>query len=527
MSALDNALTAIGPFGKNALRSWFFQQLATTNGVRDWSAFDRTLAAARAHGYKVIATLIDQWGDCGATNGLGYGYKTAAWYEGGYEQPDPSATVSYRDWVQEVVARYKDNPTILAWQLVNEPEVGSCDDVNESTAQGILSSFATDVAGVIKLIDPNHLVSLGTIGGGQCGTSGPDYRTVMSIPTLDLCEYHDYTPSQLIPGDQFNGLALRIEQCNALNKPLLVGVGVKPSDAGGTLAGRASLVDSKLCAQLTAGVAGALLWAWDQPDPFDIVSGDPVLGVLTPWSDPGHTCTPPSAPSNVVAAAGDGSAVIGWLPPTSNGGSVIQSYTVTVAPGGQSTTVGPDQTSATVGGLVDGQAYTFTVAATNAAGTSNPTPASASVTPTVGYPFPVVVSGTIDPGGTVTSDPNGTGPTPQTPVTAAVTVPFGGDVGLTVGGISKRRRPATSSWARRSESTLRLRRSICPCSSCSRSTHRRWERSPLTRSASSGARAADRRRRCPRVQAARALLVPTRASSAGRCLPAAICSWRC
>ena len=62
------------------LRAWFFQQLATTDGQRDWTAFDRTLATARAHGYRVVATLIDQWGNCGAANGQGYGYKDAAWY---------------------------------------------------------------------------------------------------------------------------------------------------------------------------------------------------------------------------------------------------------------------------------------------------------------------------------------------------------------------------------------------------------------------------------------------------------------
>src|SRR5881394_453461 len=131
--------------------------------------FDRTLATARAHGYKVVATLADQWGDCGVSNVAGYGYKDKNWYVSGYTQPDASVPVSYRDWVQEVVSRYKDDPTILAWQLVNEPEVlnqngGDCGAVPESTAETILASFASDVSGLVKSIDPNHLVSLGTIG---------------------------------------------------------------------------------------------------------------------------------------------------------------------------------------------------------------------------------------------------------------------------------------------------------------------------------------------------------------------------
>ena len=316
-SILGDSLTAIGP-GANAIRAWFFQNLATSNGSRDWTAFDRTLATARAHGYKVIATLGNQWADCDQ----GYGYKNTSWYQSGYTQPDPAGTVSYRDWVQEIVSRYKDDPTILAWQILNEPEVlpykgADCSNVPESTAESLLQAFASDISGLIKSIDPNHLVSLGTIGSGQCGAQFTDYKQVMSIPTLDLCEFHDYTPGQPIPGDQYNGLQFRIDECNELNKPLLVGeLGVKPSDVGGTLADRASTVGSKLCAQLGAGAAGELLWAWNKDgstlDNYDIGPGDPVLSVLSPWSDATHTCAPRDTTPPVVTGVAD-------RPPDTNG----------------------------------------------------------------------------------------------------------------------------------------------------------------------------------------------------------------
>ena len=278
---LDRSLTAIGS-GKEAFRAWFFQSLATTGGQRDWSAFDHTLAVARAHGVKVIATLANQWADCEPAAG----YKSDAWYTGGYMQPDPGGTVSYRDWVAEVVTRYRNDPTILAWQLVNEAEVKpGINDVCSTNAAAILKAFAADVSGEMKSLDPNHLVSLGTMGGGQCGAQGAEYQDVYSVATIDLCEYHDYQPNAPMPGDQWNGLQVRIDQCNALSKPLFVGeTGIIPNDVGGTLDGRAAALDAKLHAQFGAGIAGVLEWAWSalgsRLDTYDVGAKDPVLKVL-------------------------------------------------------------------------------------------------------------------------------------------------------------------------------------------------------------------------------------------------------
>jgi mannan endo-1,4-beta-mannosidase len=274
--ALDTALTAIGP-GAEVFRSWFFQSLATTGGKRDWAAFDHTLAVARAHGVKVIVTLGNQWGSCEGSQ-----YKWASWYTGGYKtQVLPSTTVSYRAWVAEVVSRYKNDPTIAMWQLMNEAEV-KLDNTSTCAPAADLVGFATDVSGLIKSIDPNHLISLGTMGAGQCGSQNSDYQKINAVANIDVCEYHDYGhETEALPAH----LVSDISACNALNKPIFVGeAGIKSTSVGGTFAARAAAFEAKMSAQLKAGVKGFLVWSWNNAAPttgnWPVGPGDPAIKVV-------------------------------------------------------------------------------------------------------------------------------------------------------------------------------------------------------------------------------------------------------
>lgn len=305
----------------NAIRIWAFQLF--TADATDFSRLDFVLSEAAAHNIKVIPVLENQWADC--TVG---GYKLDAWYSSGYKAPYGSYSLAYHDpasppsaptdYVGKIVERYRDDPRILMWQLMNEAEIktsgGGC-----GSAQ-TLRDFASDVSAYVKAIDSNHLVSLGTIGGGQCGASGGDYQTLHAVSTIDLCEYHDYgQPAAPIPGDEWNGLQVRIDQCNALNKPLFVGEsGIHAcGDPDGPLCGhpfcdapnvcytkqqRADFFEAKMDAFLnTSAGVGYLIWTYrdnylmgqaDNDPTFRFTSTDPLAGVISGFGDADVDGTP-------------------------------------------------------------------------------------------------------------------------------------------------------------------------------------------------------------------------------------------
>ena len=103
--------------------------------------------------------------------------------------------------------------------------------------------------------------------------------------------------------------------------------------------------------------------------------------------------TLPGAPRNISASAGNASATVSWVAPTSNGGSAITGYTITPYLGATAqppTTV--SGTSATINGLTNGAVYTFRVAAVNAIGAGT-TANSGTVTPSGVPEAPTNVTG--------------------------------------------------------------------------------------------------------------------------------------
>ncbi|WP_286175932.1 peroxidase family protein [Arthrobacter sp. NEB 688] len=93
---------------------------------------------------------------------------------------------------------------------------------------------------------------------------------------------------------------------------------------------------------------------------------------------------PPLAPTALVGARGDASALLSWTPPSDTGGLPITGYQLQVRTGTtvvETRTLTGAPTSTTVTGLTNGTTYSFRLAAVNAVGASAVSTASNTVTP--------------------------------------------------------------------------------------------------------------------------------------------------
>jgi len=279
-ATLNSVLQDAKNSGATAIRTWFYQSYYDLNAQGasikpTWTAFDRVLNTAAAYGLEVIPVLVNEWQSCEppSTN------KNLGFFQSGYTLPNSYGyPLSFQTYAMTVAKHYAHKKQIAFWQLGNEMQNDTptgCDSYAESAGAAALRSFADNMTAEIKSVDPNHLVSLGTAGGGECGLSTTDYQYV-NAGAVDICDYHDYNNvTQAMPDDGYNRLAQRIAQCGALNKPIAVtesGIAADADTNGqdtgtitvATLQNRATFFQAKLNAAFKAGVAGYVLWEKEQ-----------------------------------------------------------------------------------------------------------------------------------------------------------------------------------------------------------------------------------------------------------------------
>ena len=237
---------------------------------RDWSRYDLIFAEARARGIKIVATLDSHWGSCS-----GEGVRPPKWYCLGYRQPGKNGLPSQWEHVRDAARRYRDEPALLMWQIINE---GQCDD-----AEALLA-YAADLSSLLKHHDPNHLVSFGTMGDDRHrpGAEGSAYARLHQLPTIDVVESHEYPLEGAPPG---TWLEAPLRNCltvgDTYDKPCMIGEIGMTALTPEAKARRAELVTARIRELFRQGAQAVMIWSYRSGDwQKDIDPTDPLYDAI-------------------------------------------------------------------------------------------------------------------------------------------------------------------------------------------------------------------------------------------------------
>lgn len=119
------------------------------------------------------------------------GYPAYMNFVGEFVRSD-SAKVLYANYVKDVISRtnrytgvrYIDDPTIMSWQIGNEPRAF----LQENKAD--FAEWMSSAAALIKSLDPNHLVSTGSEGKWGCEGDMDLFEKIHSDSNVDYMNIH-------------------------------------------------------------------------------------------------------------------------------------------------------------------------------------------------------------------------------------------------------------------------------------------------------------------------------------------------
>ncbi len=80
--------------------------------------------------------------------------------------------------------RYIDDPAIMSWQIGNEPRAFSRE------ALPAFEKWLSEASALIRELDPNHLISIGSEGSWGCENDYACYERICSDNNIDYCNVH-------------------------------------------------------------------------------------------------------------------------------------------------------------------------------------------------------------------------------------------------------------------------------------------------------------------------------------------------
>jgi mannan endo-1,4-beta-mannosidase len=236
--------------GSNSLRGkadgiyfqyWDGDSPAYNDGPDGLQKLDYVLASARTHGIRLIIPLTNNWNDFGGMD------QYVRWAGGSFHDDfytNPVIRGWYQDWISHVLNRvnsltgvaYKDDPTVMAWELGNEPRCLSAGAYPRSPncTPATLTNWADATSRHLKSVDRNHLVGVGDEGffcdnpadpdwTRNCG-EGVDTLAFTRLPSIDLMSLHLYPDgwNKDLPWT-YDWIRRHVREADQVGKPVLWG----------------------------------------------------------------------------------------------------------------------------------------------------------------------------------------------------------------------------------------------------------------------------------------------------------------
>ncbi|MFG2044156.1 cellulase family glycosylhydrolase [Dactylosporangium sp. NPDC048998] len=324
---VDDVLGDAAAAGFDVLRTWGFLETqqngvslqywggtrpAYNDGPDGLQRLDYVLKAARDRGIRLVIPLTNNWSDFGGMDQYVRWRVSQTQAEGHHDDfyTDPVIRGWFKDWIGHVLNRtnsltgvkYKDDPTVMAWELANEPRCGGSGALPRSgCTERTLLGWADDVSRYIHGVDRHHLVGVGDEGflcsdrtSGDWTVNcadGVDSAALAALPGVDLMSFHLYPDGwgkDAAWGTQW--IRTHVQIADRIRKPVMLGeFGYKDK------ATRNVVYKAWTDEAVRSGIDGFLYW---------ILSGAQDDGTNYPDYD-GFTVYCPSPVCTTIANAGD------------------------------------------------------------------------------------------------------------------------------------------------------------------------------------------------------------------------------
>lgn len=204
---IDNLRVLAGGDGDEGLPSHIAPTLQTDPGVYNdtlLAGLDYFLAELEKRDMRAVIYLNNAWewsggfstylewaGDGPAVNPAVSGYPAYMKYASHFVHNDSAKSLA-ANHVRNIVCRtnsitrepYTESPAIMSWQIANEPRPFA------ETSKEAFAEWIGQTASLIKELDRNHLVSIGSEGSWGCENDIELWRRINSFPSVDYATIH-------------------------------------------------------------------------------------------------------------------------------------------------------------------------------------------------------------------------------------------------------------------------------------------------------------------------------------------------